>query len=113
MSIVLLVAAGFASGFLLSTWLSMSDLSRATEAIKSWRGIAIFWRERALNEHKHHITETHHEVDAAMQDLKAALDNWDPPECCHCNDGQLMSDTCDDCGERHCDKCDPCDSDHP
>lgn len=32
-------------------------------------------------------------------------------ECPDCCDGTVVSDTCDDCGERHCSTCSPCDPD--
>lgn len=30
------------------------------------------------------------------------------PDCEECEDGRLVSDTCDECGERHCPECEPC-----
>lgn len=33
-------------------------------------------------------------------------------DCEACMDGGVISDTCDDCGERHCTKCEPCQEDN-
>jgi len=32
-------------------------------------------------------------------------------ECTRCDDGLAVSDTCDDCGHRHCPECEPCAAD--
>lgn len=32
----------------------------------------------------------------------------EPKHCDVCDDGLLVSDTCDDCNERHCSACEPC-----
>ena len=34
-----------------------------------------------------------------------------PDGCIDCCDGNVVCETCDECGERHCSTCTPCDSD--
>ena len=46
-------------------------------------------------------------VDIDTQE-KTTVDLNQPVPCDACDDGEVVSDTCDDCGQRHCQACDPC-----
>ena len=46
-------------------------------------------------------------VDIDTQE-KTTVDLNQPVPCDACNDGEDVSDTCDNCGLRHCSACDPC-----
>ena len=52
------------------------------------------------------IAEALRDAGYPVRDVTETDDN--APACETCNDGAVISDTCDDCGQRHCQECDEC-----
>lgn len=59
------------------------------------------------------VTDAIDDADRAPAAAPVIEEDADAPHCVHCDDGQIMSDTCDACDERHCAHCEPCDDDEP
>lgn len=61
-----------------------------------------------------YLDKVHHGNGHSTSDLLRALKKVDPekpsfgPVCDECDDGLVGCNTCDECGDRHCGKCEPC-----
>lgn len=81
-------------------WLDPEGLARAlsrhgARAYATW--------ESYCEDAPQHAAELQAELARRLAEAQA-------PRCQECAGGLVVSDTCDECGERHCSSCEPCES---
>lgn len=99
------------SMLLIGTHAPMSAKERhelAEEAEQNLRAAYFGFKRAGCPQIAKRLRATLKSAQGAVRHAAGRADRDDTPECEECSDGAVMSDTCDECGQRHCWKCEPC-----